>query len=89
MTWQIDLSRQAEKFLVQNQISQEEIFLLVKKAIRKFQGENINIDIKKLKGVWLGFFRIRTGKLRIIVEFNFDISIAFIEKIDWRGGVYL
>lgn len=88
MTWEISFSKDAHKFLERNHIAEEEIFELVRKTIKKFQGEDINIDIKKLKGRWFGFFRIRKGKLRIITEFNFDNLSALIEEIDWRGGVY-
>ncbi len=88
MNWAVSFSKKAEKFLEQNKLSKKDTFILVRDAIRKFQGEDINIDIKKLKGEWQGFYRIRKGELRIIVEFNFDNSSVFIEAIDWKGGVY-
>ncbi|RLF04969.1 MAG: type II toxin-antitoxin system RelE/ParE family toxin [Thermoprotei archaeon] len=88
MIWKIELSSDAYKFLKRNKIPKEKIFELIRKAIRKFQGKKINIDIKKLKGKWLGFYRIRKGKLRVICEFNFDKFSVLIEEIDWRGGVY-
>ena len=56
--------------------------------MRKFKGEDININIKKLRGEWEGFYRIRFGKLRIIAEFQFEGCRAYIERIDWRGSVY-
>ena len=46
------------------------------------------IDIKKMKGEWKGFYRIRKGKWRIIAEFDFDNNSVFIENIDWRGNIY-
>lgn len=88
MISKINLTKESQNFLEKNRLSQEEIFDLVKKTIRKFQGENININIKKLKGQWLGFYRIRKGKLRIIAEFDFDNFSVLIEQIDWRGGAY-
>ena len=88
MKWSISLSRDANEFLARNKVDEEEIFDLVQKSLLKFRGENINVDIKKLRGAWLGFYRIRKGKLRIIIEFNFDNFYAFIEKIDWRDNVY-
>ena len=88
MTWRIDLSRNAEKFLGKNRLTIEEVQELVRKALQYFQGEDINIDIKKLKGKWAGFYRIRSGRLRIIIEFDFENSVVFIEEIDWRGNVY-
>jgi len=88
MIWSIGLSRQAEKFLGKNGISREHVFGLLQTALKRFQGESVNIDIKKLKGEWDGFHRIRKGKVRIIAEFNFDRSSIFVEVIDWRGDVY-
>ena len=88
MNWQIDFHSRALKFLKTSKISQNEIVEVIKKALRKFQGEDVNIDIAKLKGKWLGFHRIKIGKLRIIAEFNFDKKRIYIEAIDWRGKAY-
>lgn len=88
MILRVDFSRQAEKFLDHNRIPQEEIFRLIQSAIRKFRGEDINVDIKKLAGEWGGFHRIRKGKLRVIAEFDFDAPSVFVEVADWRGGAY-
>lgn len=88
MKWRIDFSKNSLRFLADNHL--EEIFIIekIKLALRKFAGEDININIKKLKGEWEGFYRIRDGKLRIIIEFYFDTNRAYIEEIDWRGNVY-
>ena len=88
MSWKIETSKDAEKFLEKNKLTIEEIKELVIKTIRYFQGEDINIDIKKLKGKWQGFYRVRIGRIRIIAEFDFESSVVFIEKIDWRGNAY-
>ena len=77
-----------EKFLKQNQISRENIFKLLSLAIKKFQGEKVNIDIKKMKGKWEKFHRIRKGEMRIIASFDFDNSSVFVDVIDWRGSAY-
>ena len=84
----MDVSKEAEKFLVGNKIPIEEVKVRISKAIRYFQGEGINIDIKKLRGGWKGFYRIRSGRMRIIAEFNFDDSVVFVERVDWRGNIY-
>ncbi|KKS38557.1 MAG: hypothetical protein A3G49_06635 [Candidatus Sungbacteria bacterium RIFCSPLOWO2_12_FULL_41_11] len=88
MKWRIETSHDAEKFLEKNKLSKEEIHERIGRALRYFLGEDINIDIKKLKGEWEGFYRIRDGKIRIIAEFDFDRSAVFIEEIDWRGNAY-
>lgn len=86
--WRIDFSSEAEKFLIKNKIKEQTIIKKIALAIEKFQGKQINIDIKKLSGKWAGFFRIRSGRIRIIVEFNFAEYSVYIEAIDWRGKVY-
>ena len=88
MNWRVDFSADSLKFLTRNKI--DEIFIVekIKFALRKFQGENVNVNIKKLGGEWEGFYRIRSGKLRIILEFQFEFCRVYIEKIDWRGNIY-
>jgi len=88
MNWVIAFSDEAIDYLEKNRLAKEEIFDLVRKSIFKFRGEPVNIDIKKLKGAWQGFYRIRKGKLRLIVEFDFDNLSALVERIDWRGSAY-
>jgi mRNA-degrading endonuclease RelE of RelBE toxin-antitoxin system len=88
MKWQIDLSKDSIKFIEHNHIPENEIIELVKLALLKFSGQDININIRKLKGKWSGFYRIVSGKLRIIIEFEFKIRHILIEKIDFRGSVY-
>jgi len=88
MNWQISLSKDAEKFLAKNKLPKENIFEIIHKSIKKLQGEDVNVDIKKLKGEWQGFYRGRVGKIRLIAEFDFDNHLVFIENIDYRGGVY-
>lgn len=88
MKWKIKVSKSANKFIDKNSISDGDLFSLIQKTIRYLKGEDINVDINKLTGEWKGFFRIRAGKLRVIVEIDFDNLEVFIEEIDWRGNVY-
>jgi len=88
MNWRIDFSKDALKFLEQNNFKEEFVIDKIKFTLRRFKGEDVNIDIKKLKGEWEKFYRIRSGKLRIIIEFQFESYRAYIDKIDWRGNAY-
>ena len=88
MNWQVGFSTRAEKFLVKNNLSSERVLILVKGAILRFGGRDVNLDLKKLKGKWSGFFRIKKGDIRIIVSFDFDNLYAFVDVIDWRGNAY-
>lgn len=88
MNWLIDFSEQSVKFCKKNSISSDKISELIVKAIKKLRGENINIEIAKLSGSWRGFYKIRTGKIRIIAAFDFDNQKVRVEIIDWRGNAY-
>lgn len=88
MSWNVDFSSQALKFLAKNRLTEDEMIEKIRLAIRKFDGEPVSIDIKKLGGKWSGFYRIRSGKVRMVVEFKFESQSVFIEVIDWRGNVY-
>lgn len=88
MNWELRVSREAEKFVAKNRLEPKEIRELIAKAVRYFHGEDINVDMKKLKGKWAGFYRIRSGRMRIIAEFDFHDMTVFVEEIDWRGNVY-
>jgi len=65
-----------------NNIARTDIDKLLIGTVRRFQGEHVLVDIKKMKGRWRGFFRIRKGKLQIIAEFNFTNKRIGVEVID-------
>ena len=88
MKWRIELAKHATDFIGKNHISKEQVFNIIVLAIRNFQGEVASVDIRKMKGEWVGFYRIRKGKWRLIAEFDFDSNSVFIEDIDWRGNIY-
>ncbi|MFZ6016333.1 MAG: type II toxin-antitoxin system RelE family toxin [Nitrospirota bacterium] len=85
--WRIELSRQVDKFTKKENIKDEEILSLVQKVINYSKGLNENIDVKKMKGRWKGHYRIRIGKIRMILRMDFKNKIAFIDKVDFRGDV--
>ena len=88
MRWNIELAKHAVYFIDKNHIPKEQIFQVISEAIKNFQGETVSIDIRKMKGKWEGFYRIRKGRWRLIAEFDFDSNFVFIEDIDWRGNIY-
>lgn len=88
MNWVIHTSHDAEKFLAWNKIEREDVLDLIKLALQKFSGAVANVDIKKLKGAWRGFYRIRRGDLRVIASFDFERSSVLVDQIDWRGNAY-
>ena len=84
--------KKAYKFLqktdkISEKIVDELVIKLIKKVVYK---KDENIDLKELKGNLKGKYRIRKGKIRIIVTLENDEIIieAIIEDIDLRGNIY-
>ena len=80
--------KQADKFLKKENIKDDKLLSLIQKLISYSRGMNENIDVKKLKGKWEGYHRIRFGKIRIILKVNFETRRVFVDTIDYRGDVY-
>lgn len=88
MKWLIDLSKSSLKFIKKNNINKKNIVSILIIAIKKLQGQNINIDIKKMSGNWEGFYRVCKGKIRILFGIFFEGLSIYVDKIDYRGDVY-
>ena len=86
--WRIDLSKQADFFARTEHITDDEILVLIGKFIDSLKGEHQNIDVKKMKGDWKGYYRIKIGKIRIILKIEFAGRSIFVDRIDYRGAVY-
>lgn len=87
MKWLIEYSRDADRF-IEAQSIQGEVKKLIEGFLRRLRGESINVDVKKLKGDWKGFFRIRKGSLRIIFSVDTTQGSIYIERVDFRGDAY-
>jgi mRNA interferase RelE/StbE len=87
MTWEIGFSREAEKFLKLEKIRSQAVEE-IKNLIKRMKGEQVTVDVKKLKGDWQGFYRIRKGKLRIILKIDFGEHFIYVVRVDHRGKVY-
>ena len=92
-TVDINFSRAALRFINKNShiISEQDINTLLVDAVKYLlKVEPVNIDVKKLSGNLKGYYRIRTGKIRIIFGLTKDneIIILDVDAIDYRGDVY-
>jgi mRNA interferase RelE/StbE len=87
MKWRIDFSREAAKFLKQQDLRVNVVEEL-KKFLTKMTGGHANVDVKKLGGDWEGYYRVRKGKLRIIFDVDKHERVLYVERIDFRGDVY-
>jgi len=47
-----------------------------------------DLDIKKMKGKWDGFYRLRMGKIRVIFTVSLDTAAVEIFTIGTRGDIY-
>jgi len=87
MSWKIEYSKRADDFSEEHSIK-DTVRESIKNFILKITGLNINIDVKKLKGEWAGYYRIRKGKIRIILKPNIESKSIFVDVVDFRGNVY-
>jgi mRNA interferase RelE/StbE len=88
MSWAIEYSKDADNFLKKHRHIEDILIGEIKKLIQKLRGETVNIKFKKLTGDWEGYYRIRKGKIRIIVYLDFAKNIVYTDTIDFRGNVY-
>ncbi len=92
MKLRIDYSRQAQKFLNQNGavLTVTQVDTLITKVMKKLlKIEDTNIDVQALKGNRRGFYRIRTGKVRIVFSYQSGVvMVVAVVAIDFRGGIY-
>ncbi len=89
----VKFRKQALKFLqkatvddanqIQTQLRQL-IISIEEKSIIPFT----ELDIKKLKGEWQGFYRLRIGKIRVIFSVDFDTLDIEIYNIGSRSDIY-
>ncbi|MCR4292308.1 MAG: hypothetical protein NUV76_05470 [Candidatus Kuenenia sp.] len=86
--WRIELSKQADKFIQRENINDAEVLSLIQKFINYFSGSDENINVKRLKGKWQGYYRIRFGRVRLILKVEFREKVIFVDRIDYRGDVY-
>ncbi len=82
-SFKVKVSRKAKKFLDKLPQSDKERILSALRALRENPFAH---DIKKLKGT--EFYRLRTGKFRIIFYIDWENKVIVVFKIDKRERVY-
>lgn len=93
MKLELIYNKRVDKFFSKNNhiLTKENVRELLIKAVKKIiLKEDINIDLKRLKGEFKHLYRIRHNKLRILFEIiNNEVIIQLIvEDIDFRGEIY-
>lgn len=89
----VEFSKKATKFLQQLDKTQEKRIrskiLLLKGSLEKHRAIPFDeLDIKRLKGNWQGFFRIRAGQIRIIITIEIRDDRIYVYDICFRGSAY-
>jgi mRNA interferase RelE/StbE len=82
MKWKFKYRKQAFTFLEENDLLEK----VRNKIVDYIRGEKV--DIKKLKGNWKGFLRLRTGKIRVIFKLDVDNKVVEVYKAGFRGKIY-
>ena len=93
MNLEIQYLKKADKFFIKNSstLSKEKSKELIIKSVKKIlQNEDTNVDVKQLKGNLQKYYRIRSGKVRILFELiDGQITVtAIVNDVNFRGNVY-
>ncbi|MFH1335998.1 MAG: type II toxin-antitoxin system RelE/ParE family toxin [Candidatus Zixiibacteriota bacterium] len=88
--WKYEFSRESIKVLENLDTKTAN---LVKKKIKNLgmwldDRKTLHADIKKLKGKWKGFYRLRIGKMRVLVSIADKNEVIKVHGIGFRGDVY-
>lgn len=88
--WEIQFNRDALKFFnkLDNKLSSQVKDKLNNLKQWVVKNESVNLDIKKLRGEWEGFYRLRHGDIRIILNFDKENKVIIIHEIALRGDIY-
>ncbi len=92
MGWRIRIHRRANRFLEslsedRRRSVEEKLRELVdslERGVLPYQ----RLDIRRLKGEWESFLRLRVGDIRIIFRIGFESKIIYIYHIHYRESVY-
>lgn len=88
MDWTFDFSSQADKFLSKHHLSEVSVIEIVKRALKKLDGDVVAVDLERLHEPWKGFFRVRMQKVRVIFSFNAHAHKVYVAVIDFRDSAY-
>ena len=88
MKYNIELSNHAEKALRKKALTEDDLMDALDKFISWTEKKDVNIDVKKMVGVWESFYRIRLGDIRIILLVDYERHVIFVDRIGPRGDVY-
>jgi mRNA-degrading endonuclease RelE of RelBE toxin-antitoxin system len=86
--YKVIFSKKSKAFLEKNPGYKSKALDISKQFVKLISGEKENIDVKKMKGEWKGFYRVRSGKIRIMLSIDIDTEVLYVERIGFRGDVF-
>jgi len=92
LEWKLRIHKRALKFL--DEIPEEERKRIQDKLndlLKTLESGALlytRLDVRKLKGAWEGFLRLRVGKIRIIFKIEIENKQVLVYNIHYRGQAY-
>jgi mRNA-degrading endonuclease RelE of RelBE toxin-antitoxin system len=79
--------------LKQLEVLDKEIASILKSKIKNLLNwlnntEELAIDFKKLHGRWKDFYRIKAGRIRVLISLDKSKKQIKIHDIEFRGDIY-
>ena len=92
MAWQVRIHRKAHRFLEdlpedRRRLVEEKLRELVE-ALEHGILPYRRLDIRRLRGKWEGFLRLRVGNIRVIFRLDFENKIVYVYNIHHRKSAY-
>jgi len=92
MGWVIKYHKDAKKFLKKLDEDRRNLILSKLDELKEGIQEGVipfkRLNIRKLKGKWKGFFRLRVGEFRVIFRIDLSRKVILVYHIHFRGKVY-
>jgi len=88
MKWKISYSKRAYKFIEKEKIEERVKEVITKFILKYKRGKNISLDVKKMKGKWKRYYRIKIGKIRVILKVIEKSREIIVDTVDFRESVY-
>ena len=89
----VEFSKKAAKFLKKLDEDRERQvrakILLLRDSIEEKKAVPFDeLDVKRLKGSWKGFLRLRVGQIRVIITVAIEDERIYVYDIAFRGDIY-
>ena len=92
MGWVIKYHKDAKRFLKKLDENRRNLILNKLNELKDCFQEGVipvrRLDIRKLKGKWEGFLRLRVGDFRVIFRVDVSRKTILVYHIHFRGKVY-